>query len=215
VNLIRWLHDWQDLIGALIGGFLGVIGAWIVAQSVVNRERRAAAAMLSSDLTKVKNMVTALTYHRKATLLQLDTDVLIEKLSFTHETLSPMFGDRMAVMSTYDPLLTAQLDGFLQAYTTAEECLVTLQAPRILTANTERASKVLPLMLHYADRFARAALYLLPLYEISAPRRWYWRTRRWLHPDDHDRVHQALIAELQRYTRREQSPDDMPPGGGA
>jgi len=46
---LRKLHDWQDLVGAIIGGLLGVFGALIVAHSVTSRERRSASRMLQRD----------------------------------------------------------------------------------------------------------------------------------------------------------------------
>jgi len=34
-SLIHTVHDWQDLLGALLGGLLGVLGAAIVARSLI------------------------------------------------------------------------------------------------------------------------------------------------------------------------------------
>lgn len=47
------LDHWQTLIGATTGGLLGVAGAWIVAGSARNRERRIAAGMILPDLMQL------------------------------------------------------------------------------------------------------------------------------------------------------------------
>lgn len=53
-----WLHDWQDLIGAivggLVGGLMGFIGANIVAKDVRKTERNAAVRVVLMDLVGFK-----------------------------------------------------------------------------------------------------------------------------------------------------------------
>ena len=50
-TLVKWLNHWQDLVGAIIGGLMGIVGAFIVAYAQKRREENAAAMLLSSDFT--------------------------------------------------------------------------------------------------------------------------------------------------------------------
>lgn len=43
------LDHWQTLVGSLLGGALGVIGAWIVATMTIRRQRWIAASALLPD----------------------------------------------------------------------------------------------------------------------------------------------------------------------
>ncbi len=47
------VDHWQTLIGAAVGGLLGVAGAWIVAGAARSRERRVAAGMVLPDLQQL------------------------------------------------------------------------------------------------------------------------------------------------------------------
>jgi hypothetical protein len=53
-HLIAWLHSWQDLlggiVGAVIGGGMGFIGAYVVASNQRKAERRAAVRVVIADL---------------------------------------------------------------------------------------------------------------------------------------------------------------------
>lgn len=48
-----WLDHWQTLVGAAIGGALGVLGAMIVARAQRRREQRVAAGMVLPDLQQL------------------------------------------------------------------------------------------------------------------------------------------------------------------
>lgn len=52
-GLAGWLDHWQTLLGAAVGGGLGVAGAWIVARSQGRREQRIAAGMVLPDLQQL------------------------------------------------------------------------------------------------------------------------------------------------------------------
>ena len=95
------LHDWQDLVGAIFGGLLGVVGALIVARGVLNRERRSTAVMLQRDLLNVTRMVRSLTYRRKVKLTEVGSENLLKRLVPYYDRLSPLFEQRMAVTSNY------------------------------------------------------------------------------------------------------------------
>jgi len=48
-NLISSFREWQTLIGACIGGVIGLLAAMIVAWDARRREKRAAAMLLIAD----------------------------------------------------------------------------------------------------------------------------------------------------------------------
>ncbi|CAB3807663.1 hypothetical protein LMG28688_06598 [Paraburkholderia caffeinitolerans] len=48
-----WLDHWQTLLGAAVGGFMGVAGAWIVARSHRRRDQDVAAGMVLPDLQQL------------------------------------------------------------------------------------------------------------------------------------------------------------------
>src|SRR5262249_54105732 len=157
----------------------------------------------------VTGMVHGLTYHRKLTIAQVGSDNLKDRLTSHYERLSPLFEQHMAVISNYSIQLTSQLAGFYQSYNAFEGCLRTIRAYEVGAPPTpalERALGQLPVPLDYADRYARAALYLLPLYEIGTLRGWYWRLRRRWWPDQHDKDSKALIAQLENTAPRAEAP---------
>lgn len=48
-----WLDHWQTLLGAAVGGGMGVAGAWIVARAQRRRDQRVAAGMVLPDLQQL------------------------------------------------------------------------------------------------------------------------------------------------------------------
>src|SRR5690348_13932541 len=100
-----WLHYWQELSGAILGGLLGVIGAMVVARSAANRERRNASRMLQRDLLTVTTAISALTYGRKATLETVGPDTLARNLVRYVPQLSPLFEAQVVVMIGTDARL--------------------------------------------------------------------------------------------------------------
>lgn len=51
--MIEFLDKWQTLIGAAVGGLIGLLAALIVAHDARYREERSAAMLISVDLTSV------------------------------------------------------------------------------------------------------------------------------------------------------------------
>jgi hypothetical protein len=115
------LHRWQDLAGAIIGGLLGVIGALIVARSLISRERRAAARMLMQDLLGITGMVYGLTHKGKAALAIIGPEALARNMAFHRHNLSPLFESHMAIVfGSWDRILAGLLVGFRQCYAAVE-----------------------------------------------------------------------------------------------
>lgn len=53
-NMVEFLDHWQTLIGSLIGGLMGVVGALIVATRGTRRDRRLAASSLLPEVMKFR-----------------------------------------------------------------------------------------------------------------------------------------------------------------
>jgi hypothetical protein len=51
--MIEFLNKWQTLVGAAVGGIIGLLAALIVAHDARHREERSAAMLISADLTSV------------------------------------------------------------------------------------------------------------------------------------------------------------------
>ncbi|MBS0366354.1 MAG: hypothetical protein JSR67_11090 [Proteobacteria bacterium] len=196
-GFICLLLDWQDLIGAFVGGTLGIVGAFIVATSVGRRERRAASRMLQGTLLGVTGAVYAITYHRKITLATFGSEQLAETLSFFRPQVPPTFEAQMAALIDKDTSLGAMLAGFQHAYRAVEYHMAHIErANNPAEPNARRARAVLPETLQAADDYANAALYLLALQEVGAVRRWFIRLRRWLAPSQHDMNMAALVDRM-------------------
>jgi hypothetical protein len=196
--VINFLERWQDLMGAVLGGLLGVFGALIVAGSVSTRERRSASRMLQRDLLGVVGMVSNLTYERKVPLDSLG-EQLVRKLAFARHRLSPMFEGQMSIMFGSDRILAGLLAGFHQHYSITEYFMGNIERARTQTvpaADAARERQQLPAMLKGADEYAQAALFLLYLEEMGISRRMSERLRRRFRPTQDDRNARALIDRL-------------------
>lgn len=53
-SLVSFLRDWKEVVGAVIGGVLGVLGAMVVARDARNREDRAAALAVMAPLVDLR-----------------------------------------------------------------------------------------------------------------------------------------------------------------
>jgi hypothetical protein len=203
-SIVKFLREWQDLAGAIIGGMLGVLGALIVARSVETRERRSASRMLQRDLLGVTGMVENLTYGRKVPLASLG-ELLIGKLLFSRHHLSAMFEGQMSIMFGSNRILAGLLAGFHQYYSMLDYFTKNIERARTVVAPDPdamaREQQQLPVLLEAADEYAQAALYLLYLEEMGIWRRVGRRFRRRFRPTQLDRDARALIDRLTHPTQ--------------
>lgn len=58
-SFISWLNHWQTLIGAIIGGLMGFIGAWWVARTTIARSEKTAAQNIMATLLCIKTRAEA------------------------------------------------------------------------------------------------------------------------------------------------------------
>jgi hypothetical protein len=197
--LIHTLREWQELVGATLGGLLGVFGALIVAGSVKNRELRTASRMLQKDLLNVTGMVYSLTSHRKTTLDSLDPEKLATDLAFFHHHLSPMFEGQMAVILGADRFVAGLLIGFHQSYSTLESHVRKIEdALRRNLVIPERERDALPRTLQLADNYAKGSIYVLQPHEMGLIGRLRDRFRRRFRPSQEDSDMAALVQRLMR-----------------
>lgn len=195
-RITEFLHHWQDLSGAIIGGLMGVAGALIVARNALDRERRNASRMLQHDLLGLTDAVSRLTYSRKVSLETVGAERIAEDLLFYRPKLSPLFDAQMAVISGADLRLATLLSGFRTAHSALASCAQNVQRTGRNAPWGIPARVALVATLQSADDCARAALYLLPLQELGTGCRAYRRLRRRAWPDAEDRLLQALVTKL-------------------
>jgi hypothetical protein len=124
-NLICFLERWQDLAGALLGGLVGLVAAYVVAWDVAGREKRRAALLLIADLMPYK--ATATNLKALATEQQVpESDYPIwvsEKLHWRRPHLSPLFDSYFAYVLEVDAALAAHLTMFRVIQSSMEDHL--------------------------------------------------------------------------------------------
>lgn len=109
--VVEFLEKWQTLIGAAIGGIIGLLAALIVAHDARHREERAAAMLLSIDLTSVQAAKAALDERIEHKQIKPDEvpSWITTKLMNSRPKLSPLFDTSMARLMPVDDYLSAHL----------------------------------------------------------------------------------------------------------
>lgn len=191
--MLALIQKWQELLGAVIGGLLGVTGAMIVARDAFSRERRNAVRVLQHDLVAVVAVVSGLTSQRSLSPDAIGAPKLAADLKYFRHQLSPLFDAQAAVLAGGDARIVSLLSGFRDGYAAivAHARTVSSEAPG--TVDHTRASGQLVQMVTLTDECAQAALYLLSLHELGTIRRLRERVRRRYFQSEHDRRMQALV----------------------
>lgn len=122
------------------------------------------------------------TDRRGATLATVGAETLATKLTFYRPHLSPLFVAEMAIIIGTDPMLAGLLIGFHESYTAVESHMRKIEGLAPNNRDFERARDGLPRVLQFADDYAQATLYLLPLQELGRRRRTCERLRRHFRP---------------------------------
>ena len=152
--------------------------------------------MLQRDLLNVKGMVYSLTYRGQATLATVGSETLARNMAFYRHRLSPLFEAQMAAIIGEDTVLAGLLIGFHQTYNSVEHHMRTVERLPHDSPDAERARRPLPRALQYAEDYAQAALYLLPLLELGRARRKWEKLRRRCRPTENGKSRRALIERL-------------------
>src|SRR6266705_990224 len=108
-EFVSFVHRWQTLIGALMGGIFALATAFVVAGSVIRRAQRTAAALQSVEETKYPLWVS-------------------EKLSWRRPKLTSTYDSHAANLVGVEDALSAHLSLLKMVYSTLEEHLARIEA---------------------------------------------------------------------------------------
>ncbi len=127
-ELICFLEKWQTLMGAFIGGIVGLLAALLVARDARRREERAAAMLLVGDLAEVRNASEVLREmsEKKDMVSEEKARWITAALVKGRPSLSPMFESSMARIISVDKYLAAHLILFKKIFMGAEARLTEL-----------------------------------------------------------------------------------------
>ncbi|MFZ3091249.1 MAG: hypothetical protein WA240_11580 [Nitrospirota bacterium] len=116
--MIEFLYKWQTLIGAAIGGFIGLLAALIVAHDARHREERSAAMLVSVDLTSVLAAEDAL--RELISIQQINSEKepqwITNQLMKACPTLSGLFEASLLRIMPIDEYMAAHLSLFKTLY---------------------------------------------------------------------------------------------------
>ncbi len=124
-SIVEFLDHWQTLVGAMLGGLVGLWAALIVARAQTRRDLRAAAYMLSSELTSISAIWTALREAASKNGVAAEQFPMwaTERLAHTRPRLSPKFDSYLVRLMGVDTPLAAHLDLFGKIYATIDDVL--------------------------------------------------------------------------------------------
>ena len=142
-ELISFLEKWQTLIGAFIGGIVGLLAALFVARDARRREERAAVMLLIGDLAEVRNASEVLTEMSEKRDMTADKKArwITDKLLKGRPLLSPLFESSMARVIPVDNYLAAHLTLFKKIFLSTDTRL------NELARSLERLKQAGPFML--------------------------------------------------------------------
>jgi hypothetical protein len=219
MNLHRYISNlmqWQDLAGGIIGGLMGVVGAWIVAGSFSLRERRSAARLLTVDVyhavwvhKRVMREYEKIRTGRAAMGLEETSfrDWLPQLLQIYTYRLSPVFEEQTLLLLYRGGWLAWHLRNFVAIYTEMAEHLALVTTPRTPALNQsllEGVKRTLETNFEMSYEAARCAGYYLgPEQRTFVPALWFRVRRRWWPTEEQ----QEAAAILQRkHSKSEKKP---------
>lgn len=116
--MIEFLDKWQTLIGAAVGGLIGLLAALIVAHDARYREERSTAMLISVDLTSVLAAEDAL--RELINIQQIDSEIepkwITSRLMDACPTLSGLFEASLLRIMPVDEYMAAHLTLFKTLY---------------------------------------------------------------------------------------------------
>lgn len=194
-SIIRTTFDWQGLIGAMVGGLIGIVGALIVAEGTKKYEQRAAAMLVVIDLISVNVAINKIIELAADNKIKEEEKAyfMADKVAFMFPKLSPLFEASMLRILPIDMQLAAHLTllnsiyrdlepiigriskdaGFLNAgkkIERSEEQLI--GDTKIARSGVERLQKQSEAAIYYIEHLVlgkHPKFYLL--------RRWFWKNK--------------------------------------
>jgi len=204
---VSQIERWQTLIGALVGGIMALVVAFVVANAQTRREQRASAYILLVDLLAVQAADQSLTQLAKGKAVSSDELPLwlSEKLSWRRPRLSALFQLQMVRVIDVSASLSAHLSIFHMQYEALHEHLDRLEedqqllrtkgantAPRSPAASKADAVSVAQDFRSAADHAKCAAHYLDLLVLRSFPT--FSRIRMRFFPMEVERLSKQLLS---------------------
>lgn len=117
-RLVRWGDHWQTLVGAVIGGLLGVVAALVVAAMAARRERRIAAAMVLPEVQR-------LTAAQQGWTGYMDKWAVTEPAERQKLLCRHLVEDRPSVSALYTPMIAQVSDIDRRLYSHLFQCQMT------------------------------------------------------------------------------------------
>jgi len=209
LDAVAFLQKWQTLTGAMIGGFISLLVALIVATSATRREQRISAILLLSDLMAVRAAAENLARIAKEQGVTEERYPLwaSEKLSWRRPRLSALFESNMARVISVDARLGAHLSLFKTVYTSIDDHVARVEndAQRLRTqgrsefprspAETAADANVAAAALKLAGEHAAYAEYFLSAFVLNTMPGFMKRIRIWAWPNEIDRGSKRLLSE--------------------
>ena len=127
--MIKFLYDWQTLVGAFIGGVIGLLAALLVARDARHREERAAAMVLVADMVKVNAAYAQLEARINEANIPDDQQAqwMVDRLLGTRPKLFAMFDSALFRIMPVHEHLAAHLTLFRAIYSDVEDRLERLR----------------------------------------------------------------------------------------
>lgn len=124
-EMIDWLFKWQTLLGAALGGLIGLLSALIVAHSQRRREELSAAMVLTGNLVKVVIASQTLLKQSEDQGIPVESRHLwlAEKLAKFRPAVSPMFDASVARVMPVNGRLASHLELFRLIYSDVDAIL--------------------------------------------------------------------------------------------
>jgi len=194
-------RDWQELIGAVLGGLFALATALIVAGSARRRDQRAAAAMLVADVLPI--LAAATNLRQIADAEKIDDKAypgwLVDRLSWRRPHLSSLFDEHRARVIDVDTRLSAHLTLLKMIYGTIEDALGSpeqLARARTVPASllmSEAERHAIARSLELAGVHAQGAEHFLSIFVLSRWPPFVTRLRIWLKPSDTEKKSAGLL----------------------
>jgi hypothetical protein len=185
------------LVGAVIGGLMGFIGAWVVSSSANARERRAAARLLAIDLQLVQAVCVRIVEEEKNRPPEFSRGAWIAaQLAMHRQSISATFEEQVSRVAHTSARLTPLLIAFLavtkrlDAYASATLATARDQSKPLTSASYDEGMVALDFdKVHLL--IVRCLYWLRPEYQS-----WWWpryviRRDRYLIPDAEDEAMKA------------------------